>query len=189
MAFFYWPRSNDLIQKHIEQNERKMKSDEEIKMLNAKAYQNGFRDGMSLDHKNPQTFTFMGYDMDKLSEVIFEYEKKFEYSQEWTPEQANRMLNRGDFIPNLYSKEKKMTRDFNTIVENLAMFYNRNDAACLLGALEALGLIKFDEPSPIERETIKLSKFADDIGYMGSINGLLGLAEKHGLSIKEDNPK
>jgi hypothetical protein len=42
-------------------------------------------------------------------------------------------------------KDKQMTVEFNGTVEKLAPFYDRNDAARLLGALEALGLIKFKE--------------------------------------------
>lgn len=142
-------------------NKRKH-TDEEIKMLNSKAYRNGFLDGMSLDQKHPQTFTFMGVGIEKLTEIV---------------------------CKNL-DKENKMTREeARKIVFNKCKTLEGRESEYLIDAIEALGLIKFDEPSPIERETIKLSKFADDIGYMGSINGLLGLAEKHGLSIKEDNPK
>lgn len=106
------------------------------------------------------TFRFMGYDSEGLAKVIYWYE----------------------------NKEKKMTRE-EAMLKIRKANIGPEVAEVNLRILEALGLIKFDEPSPIERETIKLSKFADDIGYMGSINGLLGLAEKHGLSIKEDNPK
>ena len=103
----------------------------------------------------------MGYDSEGLAKVIYWYE----------------------------NKEKKMTREEAMKIVKSKFYFAKEALDQIVDLLEALGLIKFDDPSPIERETIKLSKFADDIGYMGSINGLLGLAEKHGLSIKEDNPK
>lgn len=46
-------------------------------------YEQGYRDGMSCNHKEPQTFAFMGYTMKDLMKIIMEHEKdKFSYQKE-----------------------------------------------------------------------------------------------------------
>ena len=99
-------------------NKRKH-TDEEIKMLNSKAYRNGFLDGMSLDQKHPQTFTFMGVGIEKLTEIV---------------------------CKNL-DKENKMTREeARKIVFNKCKTLEGRESEYWIDAIEALGLIKFDEP-------------------------------------------
>lgn len=71
--------------------------------------------------------------------------------------------------------------EFKNTIEQLGKFYNRNDAACFLSAIEALGLIKFDEPVRkifTRSEAIKICRGA----YNDTEDFIEGL-EKHGYKI------
>lgn len=100
-------------------------------------YCRGYSDGMSVDHKHPQTFMFIGYTIEKLAKLIFEYE----------------------------NKENKMTREevislFTTATHDPLLNYFNEEKIKVIKGLETLGLIKFDEPKLDldEKISLKLNK-------------------------------
>lgn len=55
-------------------------------------YLKGFREGMSLNHNEPRTFSFMGYTMDLLIELIRkDEEEKFYSGAQWTEQDIKNM--------------------------------------------------------------------------------------------------
>lgn len=124
----------------------------------ARSYQNGFRDGMSLNGKHPQTITFMGLGLEKLAEIVTKYlDEEFYAEKQWTPEQMENLKTRQSKINK--EKESKMTReealnilikrqefDASTLKVRTSETERKELAKNELETLEALGLIKFDEP-------------------------------------------
>lgn len=123
-------------------------------MTSIEAYRQGWIDGHSADNKYPQTVTIAGYSLDQILDIISDKE-----SDAWTPEQAKRILDRGEFIPEVYSKEKRMTEPKFTreeAIEKIKKATDKNFPTREIGVisndvdmLETLGLIKFKEPTPL----------------------------------------
>lgn len=110
-----------------------------------RSYQNGFRDGMSLNGKHPQTITFMGLGLEKLAEIVTKYlDEEFYAEKQWTPEQMENLKTRQSKINK--EKENKMTREEAKEKVYKHLSPDNEVSANLVNALEALGLIKFDEP-------------------------------------------
>lgn len=55
-------------------------------------YIKGYQDGISVDQKHPQTFSFMGYTMEQIIELITKVEdEKFMTGAQWTKDQIKQM--------------------------------------------------------------------------------------------------
>lgn len=110
-----------------------------------KAYLNGFKDGLNLNQNYPKTVMFMGYTMDELSEIISKHEtEKFYSGIQWEKAEINK------------DKEKKMTRkEAEKVLYKLGTHRDTDGKYYILTVLEALGLIKFDEPELTPMEIFK----------------------------------